>query len=1063
MNRDLNEESGMVHPTDDQDPKKRLARIRVRKIILILFTVSLFSLFLSSAFARPNGTETIITTDTAGFPDSTPVIYGDYIVCTENLNMLMMYNLASGENIPLPLTDPLAYYPAQPGISRNTVVWQEYDGSGYARIVRFDIPGGKIQDFYEATHDPTTMEFTYPKTDGTTLVWQNYNTTNSDWDIAVVRDGSSSPELILDSAGNEKHPSVSGQYVVYENWTDFDHSSVWRFNLTEDTSAPVFPSSDQETFPQASADRIVWQARDTVDTRSHINVWENGGITRLTPPGVDQEKPALFGNRIAVEDYRRNNIAPDVYVYEYTTSWKEIWVAPNDFDAAQLTPAIWNNRIVWEDTRSGTACGGCDSDVYLFTLGTSDSCPAARFTPSENAGPDPLTVTFTDHSAGSPILYRIWNYSDGTSSYSLDPAGQIFSGPGIYRTRLTVGNTKCRNVTPAIAKYDIYVDTPPDADFTATPREGFAPLAVQFTDVSGGNPASWTWNFGDGSFSHDQNPRHAYTTAGQTSTVSLTVNNTFAAMTPDTGTKTDYIRTFLGATGTATIPIQGITVIPRYGGWFLLYNATMLPDMVIPDPQVLSAFHPGSAGWQNITFISDDSVGFSDTFGNNTFMGNLSEIVFQTEDVTATGVSPSIGIGWGVSYRFENASYPSPALVSTAIWENTTAADRALFRAVIIGSNFIEDSNGIAYTARITKEGIHGDGNAVINMSVDSPWLGGKEAHTYVIGYGINSQGDTVGGVRPARFLFNDGTLDYFEADVPEYFSTFGISPLSGSGNPLQLVTLTIASHVSPENPDTGGDTISDDSGSGKGAGTKTANPASPPTVTASPTPVPADPGKSATIYTNANGVVTQATRLPSTDGRAIVSIPEGVVAKDDGGRPLSAITIRAVPSGSLPEVPSGSTFTFAGIAYEIGPDGATFSPPVSLAFILPQADWGQDYSVKSFDRMSGTWQDVPVTFDANSGTVTATVSHLCVFALFVHPSASFGTFGVTATVTRVPAPVTPQPQAPPPTTAVSIFMRMIEWVVGLVANNIVILGVVIIVIIAVYLYRQGKFPGLGR
>jgi len=1049
--------------SDTRRQKKWPERIRMRRNILILCILVSLSLAISSSPAFPNGTETIVTTDTVGLTDSTPAIFGDSVVCVENTNVLWMYNLTTGEAVTLPLTDPLSYFPAQPDISQNTVVWQEYDMTGYARIARYDISVGTIRDFFDAAQDPWTLEFATPKTDGTTLVWQNYNVTNNDWDVAVVRDGSSSPELILDSASNEKHPSVFGEFVVYENWTDSDHSTVWRFNLTDDTAAAVFPSSDQQTYPQISEGRIVWQARNTGETQWHIDVWENDALTRLTPAGVNQEKPSLYGNRVAVEDYRRRGSFPDVYVYDYShSSWKEIWVAPINFDAAQFTPTIWNNRVVWEDTRSGNICGGCDSDVYLFTLGSSDSCPVARFTPSENAGPDPLTVTFTDHSAGSPILYRIWNYSDGTNSYSLDPAGQIFSGPGIYRTRLTVGNAKCRNITPAIAKYDIYVDTPPDADFTANPLEGFAPLAVQFTDISGGSPASWTWDFGDGSFSHDQNPRHTYTKAGQTSTVSLTVNNTFAAMAPDTGTKTDYIRTFLGATGTAALPIRGITVVPRYGGWFLLYNATMLPDMVIPEPQVLSAFHPGSAGWQNITFVSDDPVGFSDTFGNNTYMGNLSEIVFQTEDITATGVSPNIGTGWGVNYRFENASYPSPAFVSTAIWENTTVADRALFRAVIIGSGFIEDSNGIAYTARVTKEGLRGDGNAAINMSVDRSWLGGKEAHTYVFGYGINSNGDTVGGVRPARFLFSDGALDYFEADVPEYFTTFGISPLSGSGNPLQIVTLTIASHVSPENPDTGSETISDDGGSGKGAGIRTAPPVPLPTVTAPPVPTPADPGRSANIVTSSDGVVTQDTLLPSADGRAIVSVRGGITAKDVSGRPLSAITIKAVPSGSFPAVPSGSTFTFAGMSYEIGPDGATFSPPVSLAFILPQADWGQEYSVKSFDRTSGTWQDVPATFDAATGTVTAQVSHLCIFALFTHPSASSGAFGVNPAATQVPATIPPQPQAPPPTTAVSIFMSIIAWLVDLVVNNYVILGVIIVLVVAVYLVRKKRSPGTG-
>jgi len=1029
--------------------------------MLITVTVTLLLLLLSFASALPNGTETIVTTDTAGLTDSTPALSGDSVVCLENMNSLVMYNLVTGETVTLPLTDPGTYFPAQPAISGNTVAWQEYDMSGYARIVRYDISGGTIQDYFDAAQEPWG-EYAIPKTDGTTLVWQNYNTTNYDWDVAVVRDGSTEPELILCSTNNEKHPSVYGDSVVYENWTDSDHSSIWRYNLADDTSEIVSSSADQEINPQIQGDRIVWQARNADETEWHVDIWENGGLTQLTPPGTDQRNPSLDGNRVAVEDYRRLGSVPDVYVYEYTApSWREIWVAPNSYDAAQMTPAVSNNRVVWEDTRSGTACGGCDSDVYMVTLGTSDTCPVAAFTPSENAGPDPLTVTFADHSSGSPILYRIWTYSDGTTRYPLDPSGQIFSGPGIYHTALTVGNAKCRNVTPSVPQYDIYVDTPPDADFTASPLWGFAPLTVQFTDTSGGSPATWTWDFGDGSVSHAQNPVHVFTTPGKTCTVSLTVNNTFAAMAPDTETKTEYIRTFLGATGMATTPVAGITVNHGPVGWSLAYDAAMLPDMARPNPRVLIAFHPDSAGWQNITFLSNDPRGFSEIAVNHLYLGSLSEVIFQTDDLTVSETSPSIGTGWGISYRFENTTVPSPATVRSEIWESTTATDRSMFRSAIIGANFIENPDGIAYTARVTKEGITADGTATINMSVSRSWIGGREAHTYVAGYGINSQGDTIGGVRPARFLFDDGTLDYFEAEVPGYFTTFGITPLSGSGNPFQLVTLSIASHISPSTDEGSSQpgANSGTAGGGRGkAGTGTA-PVVTAAATGTPVPVPTeDPGTTARIYTNGAGEVTQATRLASTDGRAVVSISEGVVARDKESKPLTGMTIRALLPADVPQVAAGSPYTFAGIAYDIGPDDATFSPPVTLTLTLPQAAWGKDYSAKAFDRMSGTWQDRPSFFDAATGTLTVQVSHLCVFAVFSEPTAPSVTTTAKPPVTAAPGP---QETVKPPATAVSIFMSMLEWAGRVVADNlIIVLIVIVIAVTAVLLYRQRRSGG---
>ncbi len=47
---------------------------------------------------------------------------------------------------------------------------------------------------------------------------------------------------------------------------------------------------------------------------------------------------------------------------------------------------------------------------------------------------------------------------------------------------------------------------------------------VTFTDASTGNPVAWSWDFGDGNTSTDQNPVHTFTTGG-TQNVTLTVTN----------------------------------------------------------------------------------------------------------------------------------------------------------------------------------------------------------------------------------------------------------------------------------------------------------------------------------------------------------------------------------------------------------------------------------------------------------------------------------------------------------------------------------------------------------
>ena len=77
----------------------------------------------------------------------------------------------------------------------------------------------------------------------------------------------------------------------------------------------------------------------------------------------------------------------------------------------------------------------------------------------------------------------------------------------------------------------------PTADFEGTPTSGYVPLTVQFTDLSSGQVDSWSWDFGDGETSTEQNPEHTYNAAG-TYTVSLTVTGGAGS---DTHTITDYI------------------------------------------------------------------------------------------------------------------------------------------------------------------------------------------------------------------------------------------------------------------------------------------------------------------------------------------------------------------------------------------------------------------------------------------------------------------------------------------------------------------------------------------
>jgi parallel beta-helix repeat protein len=116
--------------------------------------------------------------------------------------------------------------------------------------------------------------------------------------------------------------------------------------------------------------------------------------------------------------------------------------------------------------------------------------------------------------SGSYIGGNFWGFQigDGFSETATDGNGDgIANAP--YTS--TDGNI--------IDRYPLVAVIVPAANFNANPTSGNVPLSVQFTDLSQ-NAESRTWDFGDGTFSTEQNLTHTYSIAGNY-TVKLTAIN----------------------------------------------------------------------------------------------------------------------------------------------------------------------------------------------------------------------------------------------------------------------------------------------------------------------------------------------------------------------------------------------------------------------------------------------------------------------------------------------------------------------------------------------------------
>ncbi len=191
--------------------------------------------------------------------------------------------------------------------------------------------------------------------------------------------------------------------------------------------------------------------------------------------------------------------------------------------AGSYTVRLW----VWD---------GKKMDVEVKTRCITITPPAlvAGFTADVESGPAPLKVHFTDTSTGT-IRSRTWHFGDGSTSHAKNPL-HVYQRAGTYTVRLVVSDGR---TTDSEVKTDYITVTQPglQADFTADPTSGTAPLKVHFKDQSSGPVQFRIWSFGDGSYSLAKNPHHVYRHAG-TYTVQLAV---FGKGGFDTEVKTEYI------------------------------------------------------------------------------------------------------------------------------------------------------------------------------------------------------------------------------------------------------------------------------------------------------------------------------------------------------------------------------------------------------------------------------------------------------------------------------------------------------------------------------------------
>lgn len=331
----------------------------------------------------------------------------------------------------------------------------------------------------------------------------------------------------------------------------------------------------------------------------------------------------------------------------------------------------------------------------------------------DNDGPfcvgDPIHLTANGQAGAS----YSWSGPNGYTSNQQNPTinNCNLSHTGSYTCTITLGN-QSNNASTEVAVY-----AKPTANFTATSVCKGEP--TQFTSTSTTNPSgqqitNFTWDFGDGQTSTQQNPTHTYTEAGN-KTVTLTVGVGHGTCTSSkTQTVTVNAVPMANAGNDQTI-IYGATAQLSGSGGNGSFNYHWEPANLVVNPNAQNTQTVGLSASQTFTLTvtnpqgncsdTDDVTisieGSNMTLSPNANPSTICEGSSTTLNAHAVGGSGNFTYSWSPSTGLNSTTIATPTASPTTTTTYTcTASDgyTTLSGTVTITVNHPEYSEETAYT-----------------------------------------------------------------------------------------------------------------------------------------------------------------------------------------------------------------------------------------------------------------------------------------------------------------------------------------------------------------------------
>ncbi len=159
----------------------------------------------------------------------------------------------------------------------------------------------------------------------------------------------------------------------------------------------------------------------------------------------------------------------------------------------------------------------------------------------------------------------------------------------------------------------------------------------------------------------------------------------------------------------------------------------------------------------------------------------------------------------------------------------------------------------------------------------------------------------------------------------------------------------------------------------------------------------------------DSQGKFIQDVTAKSADNKVKLDIDRGVIGKTKTSQRLTKITVD--PMATPPAQPTDSSII--GLTYDLGPDEATFDPPITITFTynpasIPEGVNEADLSLAYYDSSTGEWVVLEgIVVDTVNNTISGKVSHFTAFSVIAYVP-------VVAPEPE-PTPPAPEPEPAPP------------------------------------------------